>query len=135
VLRIEVDPSEIYVDGRDFLFFSFQRVDRWIDVPERRDLMSQAFGKKILRWAERAAMQPSSPASIRINVACHACRDPGIILAHLRSKIVLFGKANFYFCSAFRFLTPVPKDRVSILAPQPVWTSGDLGLSFQMLGL
>jgi hypothetical protein len=138
VLRFDVDPSQIYVDGRDFLFFSFQKVDRWIDQPSLRELMSQVFGYRILDWAERAAMEPQADASVdrkRISIACHACRDPQVTKAHLRSKIVLSGKASFCFCSAFRFNTPVPATRVTFVAPEPLWTPDDVGLSFAMLGV
>jgi hypothetical protein len=74
-VQMEVDPYTIYVDGRDFLFYSFQRVDCWIDVANHRDLMAQAFGKRILEWAERAAMLAERPSTTRVNVACHACQD------------------------------------------------------------
>lgn len=137
VVRIELDPSQIYVDGRDFLFYSFQRVDRWVGEHRSRELMKEAFGPRILEWAERAALERdgSDEDQRRINIACHACRDVQIIRAHLRSKLVLFGKANFYFCSAFRFNTPVSKDKISLVDPEPVWGANDLGLSFRMLGL
>jgi hypothetical protein len=75
----------------------------------------------------------ASETDLRINVAAHACRDPKVIQAHLRSEVVLYGKANFYFCSAFRFNTPVLKDKISLIEPQPVWGPADLELSFAML--
>ncbi len=135
VVRFEIDPSQVYVDGRDFLIFAFQIADRWINVRSRRELMAQAFGPRILEWAECAAMQHgASETDLRINVACHACSDPQVIQAHLCSKIVLFGKASFYFCSAFRFNTPVTNTKVTLVEPEPVWGPGDLGLSFEMLG-
>ncbi len=74
-----------------------------------------------------------SETDLRISVAAHACRDPRVIQAHLRSRIVLFGKANFYFRSAFRFATPVPRANINFVEPEPSWGPSDLGLSFAML--
>ena len=134
VLRLEVDIDEIYVDGRDFLIFAFQIADQWIDRQPVRRLMAEAFGSRILEWAERAAMQSGpSQTDLRINVACHACRDPHVIRAHLVSKVVLFGKANFQFCSAFRFNTPVAAEQIRVLEPEPLWTDADVRLSFSMM--
>ena len=96
-----MDESSVAVDGRDFLYTAFQLGD-----PGRaRRVLRTAFGKAVLRYAERAWLQESQDQ--RIALCDLATHDPAVIRAHHANELVLGGRYGTVFRNAFLVRAPI----------------------------
>ena len=101
MVEFEADPGSVAVDGKDCLYTVFQMGD-----PERaRDFLGKAFGPRVLRYAEKAWGLDETLA--RIALCDLAIYDPEVIEAHHANKIVICGRHNTIFRSAFTVALPV----------------------------
>ena len=102
ILEFEVDEKSVAVDGRDFLYVSFQ-----IGNPIRaRPVLQTAFGEAVLPYADLAWKQKSQDK--RIALCDLAVRDPAVIRAHHDNVLVLGGRHGTIFRNAFLVTTPIP---------------------------
>lgn len=95
VIEFTADEKFVAVDGRDFLYSIFQsRVSQHI-----RDIVKKAYGKKALRYANKA--WNSSNQKFRIAQCDLAVYDAAVIRAHYANEIILGGRYGTVFRSAF----------------------------------
>jgi hypothetical protein len=106
MISFDAEPlSEAIVDGRDFLYALFQ-----FGAPERaRPVAERIFGSGILRYLERAW---STDDAERVALCDLARQDDAVVLAHAANKLVIGGKYDTRFRSAFFVKTPVSADRI-----------------------
>lgn len=112
LIEFEAPIENVAIDGKDCLYTVFQRGDSSL----ARDFVRGAFGKAGLRFAERA-WQLSDQRS-RIALCDLMIHDPEVIAAHHASPVVIAGRNNIVFRSAFTVALPVPpKSVVAVWRP------------------
>jgi hypothetical protein len=130
MVEFEANRCSAAVDGKDCLYTVFQMGD-----PERaRDFLQKAFGTGILRYAEKA--WATDETRVRIALCDLAIHDPAIVEAHHRNKIVIGGRHNTIFRSAFTVALPVTAveivrvwlPKIEPVLPIPAVKLGDLTL-------
>lgn len=112
IITFEAPVSAVAIDGRDFLYTVFQ-----IGNPDvAREPLVRVFGPKILHYADNAWATERSEQPIALcDLAIH---DPEVIEAHHANDIVLGGRHNTVFRSAFTVSLPVgPQAIRSVEAP------------------
>jgi hypothetical protein len=106
MVEFEAGQGDVAVDGKDCLYTVFQMGD-----PERaRDFLQTAFGTRALRYAEKA--WASDDQGVRIALCDLAIHDPEIVEAHRANAIVIGGRHNTIFRSAFTVTLPVPAGQI-----------------------
>jgi hypothetical protein len=101
MVEFEAERSCVAVDGKDCLYTVFQMGD-----PERaRDFLRKAFGPRVLRYAEKAWLLDETLA--RVALCDLAIHDPAIVEAHHANEVVIGGRYNTIFRSAFTIALPI----------------------------
>lgn len=114
LIEFEAPQSAAAIDGKDFLYTTFQ-----IGDPERaRHVLERSFGKAVLRYADRA--WSSEDQSFRVALCDLAIHDPEVIEAHHANDVVLAGRHKTIFRSAFTVELPVPPESII-----NVWSPSD----------
>ncbi len=106
-------PLELLcVDGKDFLYTVFQRWDQRGAVPidKVRTTLAALYGPKILEYFDEAALHKESNA--RVGICDLACHDLEVIRAHSENEILIRGRHNTRFCSAFQLQLPVSPESI-----------------------
>jgi hypothetical protein len=105
LIAFEADPTDMIVDGRDFLYTLFQNGN-----PDRaRPAAELLFGNAILRYVDRAWSTSDTP---RIAICDLAVQDDAVVSAHATNRVVIGGRYQTRFCSAFFVKVPVPPVRI-----------------------
>lgn len=114
LITLEVDETDVVIDGRDFLATVFQ-----LGNPDAsRGVLGRLFGPAILRFADRAWSLPATDTQGRIGCFDLARQDDEVIAAHAANELVIGGRYQTRFSSAFLVRAPIaPK---SILAVEQV---------------
>lgn len=117
VIRFRAPLSDVFVDGRDFLYSCFQFWDSLGTTrrPAQRALLCSSFGPAVGRYFDLACSSPEH--RYRIAVCDLAGQDVDVVRAHARSKIVLGGRYGTIFRSAFHVRLPVAADRIESVEP------------------
>lgn len=102
LIEFEAPIENVAIDGKDCLYTVFQRSDSSL----ARDFVRDAFGETRLRFAERA-WQLADQRS-RIALCDLMIHDPAVITAHHGSRVVIAGRCNTVFRSAFTVALPIP---------------------------
>ena len=112
LIEFTTDLSRAAIDGKDFLYTAFQLGD-----PSRaRPALEQCFGTAVLAYADRA--WTSEDQSFRVAQCDLAIHDPEVIEAHHANKLVIAGRCNTHFRSAFTISLPVrPAEIVNVSFP------------------
>lgn len=108
ILSFEAPASEVIVDGKDLLYTLFQAGPS----PARRKAVASAYGTRAIEYLERAWQ--SEDQNYRIAMCDVACQDAAVVRAHYRNRLVLAGRHETRFRSAFCVLTPFPTAVVKI---------------------
>lgn len=117
IIEFNADLSSTAIDGRDFLYTAFQMGD----PPRARPVLERCFGKAIIPYADEA--WSSKDSSFRIAQCDLAIHDPDVIEAHHANQLVIAGRYNTVFRSAFTITLPVNnKEIVSVSSPKSVFT-------------
>jgi hypothetical protein len=111
IIEFEAQEGDVAVDSRDFLATVFQLGDPKL----ARYPLEQAFGPKILRYAEMAWSSDNQES--RIALCDLAIHDPEVVRGHHANKPVIAGRHGTVFRSAFTVKLPV--DGAAI---RKVWT-------------
>jgi hypothetical protein len=106
LIEFEAPVENVAIDGKDCIYTIFQQGDPSL----ARDFVRDAFGEAGLRFAERA-WQLSDQRS-RIALCDLMIHDPEVIAAHHGSPVVIAGRNNIVFRSAFTVALPVPPESV-----------------------
>lgn len=120
LIEFEAPDSEVYVDGRDFLYTAFQIWDR--SGADHQDqqyaAIAQVFGR---RCAELFLLATREIEPMRrINLATIAVTDGQVVREHHANITPLQGRYKTLFCSAFIVRGPVPAHRIlSVTTPDP----------------
>jgi hypothetical protein len=102
----DAEPSEVIVDGRDFLYTVFQLGD-----PRRaRPIVECIFGSSILKYIDRAWSKQEQAE--RIDLCDLAVQDDAVVRAHASNNIVIGGRYRTRFRSAFFVRSPVAGKRI-----------------------
>jgi hypothetical protein len=102
----DTEPSEVIVDGRDFLYTAFQLGD-----PQRaRPIVERIFGSSILKYIDRAWSKQEHAE--RIALCDLAVQDDAVVRAHASNNIVIGGRYRTRFRSAFFVRSPVAAKRI-----------------------
>lgn len=114
IVEFEADSESVSVDGRDFLYTTFQG-----GSPEKSGpILEKLFGKAILRYAEIA--WNSDCQDFRISLCDLAVYDPEIIRAHHANDVVIEGRYGTVFRNAFIVKVPIePEAVVRVWSPLP----------------
>jgi hypothetical protein len=132
VVEFEADASDVFVDGRDFLFSAFQFWDR--DKADSNGFERQAsalatiFGDAILRYFRQAAS--SEEQEYRIAMCRLAGQDIGVVRSHVRNTHIIRGRYGTTFCSAILVKTPVAPSRIKAVTAPP-YPTGSPWLTLQ----
>jgi hypothetical protein len=112
VISFYAPLSDVFIDGRDFLYTCFGLWDRQgqNSFERQKEYLSRIFGNAILKYFEKAAM--SKDSLYRIAVCDLACQDFNVIRDHAKNTIILGGRYETLFCSAFFAKTPIPFNRI-----------------------
>ncbi|MDX5494291.1 MAG: hypothetical protein LPK86_12480, partial [Alphaproteobacteria bacterium] len=112
LIEFEAPQSAAAVDGKDFLYTTFQLGD-----PERaRHVLERSFGKAVLRYADRA--WSSEDQSFRMAQCDLAIHDPEVVEAHHSNDVVLAGRYKTIFQSAFTVELPIqPETIINVWSP------------------
>jgi hypothetical protein len=107
LITFEADIADVIIDGRDFLYTSFQ-----LGNPDKaRSILGRLFGAPILRYVDRAwATERGSQQ--RIALCDLAVQDEAVIGAHARNTAVIGGRYRTRFCNAFLVKLPIGPDRI-----------------------
>jgi hypothetical protein len=107
LIEFDADVADVIVDARDFLYSLFQGGD-----PQKaRDVIKGVFGEAVLHFLDRAWATRNQEE--RVAWCDLATQDNGVIVAHAANKMVLGGRYNTRFCSAFMVRLPVPASRIT----------------------
>jgi len=103
VIKFLAPLNNVSVDGRDFLYNSIFR-----DAKSRaqRELACRLFGERVGVYLDRA--MASQEYSYRFAMCDLAIQDDEVVLAHARNRIVIGGRYNTIFKSAFFVKLPIP---------------------------
>lgn len=118
VIKFLVPISSVYIDGRDFLYLCFQFWDRkssnFVDLQTR--WLSKIYGKKIIKYFKKAIS--SKNQNYRIAMYDLASQDLQVIEDHAKNQILIKGRHNTIFCSAFFVRVPIlPSQIISVEEP------------------
>jgi hypothetical protein len=109
LITFDVDPQDVIVDGRDFLY----TVAQLGNPAASREVLGQIFGPAVLRYADRAWQ--STEQYMRIACCDLATQDQEVVRAHVANELVIGGRYRTRFSSAFMVRAPVPaEDIVSV---------------------
>ena len=112
LIEFESYLDQVRIDGRDFLYLSFQGGD----PEEARTVLESIYGSKILRYAELA--WASRDHGRRVALCDLATLDPDVVLAHYASRTIIRGRYGTTFENAFTVAYPVlPSDIVRVWTP------------------
>lgn len=120
VIELSVAADRVAVDGNDFLHTLFS-----LGEPSRAGpAIDAAFGPAALAYARRAWALPPGDES-RIALCDLALADPEVVRHHLASTLILSGRHQVLFRSAFTVRLPVDGGMVSrawVPDAPPRWT-------------
>ena len=120
LIEFDAEMSAVAVNGSDFLYTIFQLGDRQLAL----SVLYHSFGDAVLRYADQAWTSEFLWQWHRIAQCDLAIHDPGVIQAHHANEVVLAGRDNAIFRSAFTIELPVKPEfivNVSSLSPNQVF--------------
>ena len=113
LIELDVEISRLAVDAKDFLYTMFQFADPIVARP----ILEKCFGKRVLDYANLA--WECSDQSNRIALCDMAIFDQKVIKSHHANKLVIQGRYNTLFRSAFTISMPIlPAEIISITKPE-----------------
>lgn len=117
LIEFEATVSDVYVDGRDFLYTAFQLWDRRSEemVHEQHRAIARVFGPRCAELFLLATRECDQRK--RINLATLAVTDENVVREHYANTIPLGGRAKTKFASAFIVRGPVPASNVLSVSP------------------
>jgi len=106
VITLEAPITDVYVDGRDFLYtcFGFCKSYRTVEI------LKELYGSSIKKYFLKAIS--SSDLHYRYAMCDLATQDLDVVKAHYKNKTIIRGRHNTHFRSAFFVKAPIPPDRI-----------------------
>ena len=118
IIKFLIDISEVFVDGRDFLYTALPLWDRdgangWL---QQLEIVRNLFGGPSTQYFEALKLLP--PGRSRIHLAKLAAVDPEIVRNHYQNKQIIGGRWKTRFASAFIVRAPIsPEQILSVSRP------------------
>lgn len=110
IIKFKMPISEVYIDGRDFLYYAFGKDDINKVLPILKDL----YGSNIIDYYKRAITKKD--IKYRTAIVDLVCQDESIITDHYNNDKCIKGRYNTEFKSAFMVKAPIlPTDIIEIL--------------------
>ena len=106
VITLKVPITDVYVDGRDFLYTCFGSCKSYQTV----EILKELYGSSIEKYFLKAIS--SSDLRYRYAMCDLATQDLDVIVAHYKNKTIIRGRYNTHFRSAFFVRAPIPPDRI-----------------------
>ena len=120
LIEFEVPWSVLCVDGKDFLYAVFQRLDR--TRADRFDFVRRTlttlYGRHIQQYVDAAAEWSETHG--RIGLCDLACHDLDVVRSHHANRCLIAGRFETQFCSSFQVQFPVVAAAVVSLTVSPV---------------
>lgn len=114
LITFEVDISDLYIDGRDFLYnFVFQMGHSQV----QRQCALEMFGPALARYIDRAWQRDDTQH--RIALCDLAVQDLDVIKSHHKNKLVIEGRYGTTFRSAFFVRLPIGPESILAVEPPP----------------
>jgi hypothetical protein len=112
VVDMDIPETNIFVDGRDFLYACFQLWDCISSDYYKQQCLTLAklFGSEILQYFNRAAS--SRCQDFRIAMCDLACQDLNVIKVRARNTIIIGGRHQTVYSSAFSIRPPISADQI-----------------------
>lgn len=107
LIEFTADVSDVHVDGRDFLYNPGFQSGK---TEGQRHLMSQLFGAAVDRYFAKA--MHSDDLHFRLAMCDLAVQDPLVVVSHAANRVLIGGRYNTRFCSAFFVRLPISPDRI-----------------------
>lgn len=116
LITYSMPVGDLIIDGKDFLYTVFQFWDRNHARHREivRDVLEIIFGKSILPYFDAAAGLKDTIE--RVGICDLACVDVDVIRVHAQNSLLVHGRYNTKFCSAFQMQAPVPAERIISVA-------------------
>ncbi len=111
LIEIEEDIENIFIDGRDFLYTCFQNIDTKNKEKyfRQKETLIKIFGNDIVKYLNKI----QDNASIDKIALCDlVIQDNEIIKNHYENNILIQGRYNTIFHSAFFVKTPILNSKV-----------------------
>jgi len=111
VIKFAAPLSSIYVDGRDFLYTVIGYLGKKPELKEKQILiLKKLFGKAIERYLIKAVS--SEESTYRFAMCDLACQDENVIIDHYKNKLVIGGRYDTIFRSAFFVKVPISSEQI-----------------------
>jgi len=120
LIETEIDLKNIIIDGRDFLYTCFQFLEMKDISKQQKQIsdLTQIFGNSIEKYLIKSSKTDIQDTKIAL---CDlATQDDDVIIEHYLNKIILAGRYNTIFRTAFHIKMPINKGdvkSVSIIEP------------------
>jgi len=106
VITLRVPIKDVYVDGRDFLYTCFGFCKSYQIV----GILKRIYGDSIEKYFLKAIF--SNNPQYKCAMCDLATQDLDVIKAHYMNEIIIRGRYNTHFRSAFFVRAPIPPDKI-----------------------
>ena len=111
LISVDVDINDVAIDGRDFLYSAFRRLNDE-NIFNQTRILKDIFGPKIEYYIEKVIKNPQSD---RYAICDLVICDNDIIYYHYNNQSLINGRYKTMFKSAFFVKTPIEtKDVISV---------------------
>ncbi|WP_027339974.1 hypothetical protein [Halonatronum saccharophilum] len=115
VLHLKADISSLVIDGRDFLYTIIPIIIKKETQQKYAKILSQSFGTKIVDYLNSGSKLKDNSRNVLFRLVDYICMDLEIIKAHLKSNVLIKGRHNTNFKSAFGVIGDIkPNDIIKI---------------------
>ncbi|WP_299578163.1 hypothetical protein [uncultured Sunxiuqinia sp.] len=114
IIEIEVEPPQVFIDGRDFLYNSFPRLIQANQIePNLKNMLGNAFGCKFIQYLEKAKQLKGKESNKIFRLVDYICMDNTIIKSHfLNQKVLIQGRYSTRFLSAFAIIGGIKPEMI-----------------------
>lgn len=116
IIKFKAPIDDIWIDGRDFLY---NAVFQQGHTHKQREIALKLFGKELGKYIDKA--WSTNEQAYRIAMCDLAINDPNVISQHYKNELVIGGRYNTKFKSAFMVKLPICPERIiSVTSPDRI---------------
>lgn len=114
IIDIEVDPTQVFIDGRDFLYNAFPRLIQASQIDlNLKKMLSDSFGNKLIQYLEKAKQFNGIDSNWIFRLVDYICMDNTIIKSHFFNNSVLIqGRYFTKFLSSFAVIGGIKPEMI-----------------------
>lgn len=111
LITVNIDIGSIAIDGRDFLYTVFGCIEPndLAKTKRQTDKLKKLFGKKIEKYITKIIRHPNSE---KLAICDLAIIDNEIIIDHSKNELIIGGRCNTTFRSAFFVKVPIHPNQI-----------------------